>query len=108
MSKYGIGYYTLRHKSAFAKASVCALVIGIGDLIATGADIVWLIGDITRDAAPYHYFVGGGLIVAFLTMGLSFLWLFHALSIYAKKQEQSRKKKSEKKRLLTQSVAEGE
>lgn len=78
-----------KNSSPFAKAAICALVIGIGDLLATGADLIWLFGDMSRDAQSYHYIVLIGLCLAFLVMALSFFWLYMSINKFLKKKEEA-------------------
>lgn len=81
------------HSTAFAKAAICALVIGIGDLVATGADIIWLLGDMSVHASTYHYWVFGLLSSAFAIMGASFIWLYISVVLYCKRMNKKTKDK---------------
>lgn len=79
--------------SPFAKAAITALVIGVGDLIATGTDIAWLIGDMLRDGAVYHPYIGIGLLIAFIVMLLSFYWLYVSIYRFMKNKDNRRQKR---------------
>ncbi len=83
----GLHWRVFHHKSAFGKAACCALVIGIGDLMATGADLYWLAGDIQHAMLPHHIPVAVVLGAAFLVMVLSFAYLYHSIVIFLHKQE---------------------
>ena len=92
----------LREKSAFAYASVCALVIGVGDLIATGTDIYWLIGDMRIQTHFHHYITMFGLVSAELIMIASFIWLYRAIGLYlTKKAKNKRQERKDYKDMMT-------
>lgn len=76
----------LNEKSPFAYAAVCALVIGLGDLIATGTDIFWLIGDMSIQVHPHHYITMVGLVLAECIMVGSFIWLYKSINQYLTKK----------------------
>lgn len=68
--------------SSFGYAAVCALIIGVGDLIATGTDIYWLIGDMRLSVHPHHIVTMVGLVTAELIMIGSFVWLYRAIDVF--------------------------
>lgn len=76
--------------SSFGYAAVCGLIIGIGDLIATGTDIYWLIGDMSIQTHFHHYPVLIGLLIAELIMIASFIWLYRAIYTYLNKKDKKR------------------
>lgn len=76
-----------RSNTPFAYASITALIIGIGDLIATGTDLFWLYGDMQHGARSYHYITCIGLLSAELVMLLSFIWLYMAVHRFLAKKE---------------------
>lgn len=84
--------------TSFGYAAVTAIVIGVGDLIATGTDIVWLIGDMSHGAHLYHWFVGIGLGVAELIMFASFLWLFKSIYCYVNNRSKKELQKAKNMR----------
>lgn len=57
---------------------VCALVVGVGSILVTTIDLVWLVCDTIFEARPYHYFIGTGLGLGLIVMLVSFIWLFNA------------------------------
>lgn len=69
-------------RTAFAYASIAGLVIGLGDLFATSADIIWLVGDMSHGSHSYHWAVGVGLVIALLVMIASFIWLYRGIHLY--------------------------
>jgi hypothetical protein len=81
-------HHKLFHSSTpFAYATVAAFVIGLGDLFATSADLIWLWGDASRDYHTYHGLVAIGLVIADLIMIASFIWLYRAIHKYLAKKE---------------------
>lgn len=84
--EHGLHHTIFHHRSAFAKAACCAIVIGVGDLLATGADILWLAGDMMHSPQWYHKYIAIGLSLAFIVMVISFIYLYHSLIIFVNKQ----------------------
>lgn len=80
----------IKDKNEFARASVCALVIGIADLMATGTDILWLVGDMNIQTHAHHYPVMIGLVSAELVMAASFIWLYMAIHRYLTSKDKKR------------------
>lgn len=75
---------TLAHNtSAFRQMAICALVIGLGDVLCAVSDLVWLFGDMAIQVHPHHYYVLVGLLVANVLIFGSFVWLFKSIYIYA-------------------------
>ena len=91
--------HTFKDRTPFAKAAVCAIVIGVADLMATGTDIYWLIGDMAVQTHAHHYPTMVGLILAEVLMAASFLYLGISLIMYSNKQERKAQKKREAKRI---------
>src|SRR3990167_1343151 len=79
-------------RTAFGYAAVTALIIGIGSVLATGIDIIWLLGDMSNGAHTYHYYVLVGLCTAFVIMIISFSWLYGAINLYLKRVDSRRQK----------------
>lgn len=94
----------LSNRSPFALAAVTAIVIGVGDLIATGTDILWLVGDMSRDAHGYHYPVFVGLALAFFVMVASYYWLIKSVITYLKRHEKMHGKKCDDCKLYSPPV----
>lgn len=67
-------------------AAITAVVIGVGDLVATGTDIYWLYGDMSIQTHNHHYPVLIGLALAELIMIASFIWLFRSIKGFNKKK----------------------
>lgn len=80
----------LLNKTPFGYAAVTALVIGVGDLVATGTDIIWLLGDMAVQTHSHHYPVLFGLTLAELIMAISFIWLYRSINAYLIKCEHKR------------------
>ncbi len=90
-------HHKLFHSSTpFAYATVAGLVIGLGDVFATSADLIWLYGDASRDYHSYHGLVAIGLIIAELVMLASFIWLYRAAHNFLKKKESKERKTIER------------
>lgn len=70
---------------------ICAIVIGAADIIVTGVDFAWLIGDYVHASAPHHPYIGIGLIFGLSIMFASFIWLFYALARRARKHAKKSK-----------------
>ena len=70
---------TLANNSAFIAATISAVIILVGDVMATGADILWLIGDMSIQTHAHHYSVFVGLSLALIVMLVSGIWLIKAL-----------------------------
>ena len=78
---------TLSNNSAFMSATISAVVILVGDVIATGTDLLWLIGDMSVQTHVHHYPVLIGLVIALIIMLLSGVWLIKALMSFFNKKE---------------------
>jgi hypothetical protein len=76
------------NNSPFAAAAVTALVVGVADVIAVVADLVWLGGDIIHSGlAPHHAYVGTMLTVALIALVASFIWLYRSIISFIAKKE---------------------
>lgn len=71
-----------KSKSPFAYASVCAMVMGLGDVFNNLTDWLWLIGDMAVQTHPHHWFTGLGLLVSLFLMIGSYIWLYCAINKY--------------------------
>jgi hypothetical protein len=78
--------------TSFGYATVCALVIGIGGIASVLTDIGWVIGDMSVEARPYHYFVVSGLGTSALIMIGSFIWLYRAITSYLIKKRNKQRR----------------
>lgn len=67
------------HHNEARQMIVCAIVIGLADIIVTAGDIVWLIGDFLHSPQKHHYLVGSILIPGLILMIASFVWLYKAI-----------------------------
>lgn len=72
----------LLSKTPFGYAAVTALIIGIGDLIATGTDIFWLLGDMAIQTHSHYVPVLVGLTIAESIMAFSFIYLYLSINKY--------------------------
>lgn len=82
-------------KSAFARATIGALVIGAASVINTATDIIWLLGDMSVHANTYHYFVLIGLVVALGIMVLSFIWIYQGIEKFLKTKNKRTRERHE-------------
>src|SRR4051812_49382791 len=80
------------NNTPFAYAAITGLIIGVGDLIATGTDIYWLIGDMKIGTHNHHYFTMIGLSTAFLVMLISFIYLYIAIHKFLIKRDNKEKR----------------
>lgn len=87
MSMYQFHKRVYLTHTPFAKAIVAGLIIGVGSIIATCADIVWLIGDIVKTGVlhSHHYLVGLGLFIGLISMIVSLYYLYISTASYLKK-----------------------
>lgn len=58
---------------------VCAIVIGIADILVTLTDFIWLICDYYHAQAPHHPYIGTALAIGLIVMLASFVWLWRAI-----------------------------
>lgn len=77
--------------SPFALAVIAGLVIGLGDLVATFSDLIWLFGDMHIETHAHHWPVLIGLTIAFIIMVLSFYWLYKGTTKYMRKMKKKAK-----------------
>lgn len=85
--KHGVHHTLFHHKSAFAKVSVSALLMGAGGLLSIITDIGWLIGDMYHNMLPHHLFVAVFLTIASTLLIVGFIWFYLGVYIFKKKQE---------------------
>lgn len=81
----------LKEKDEFAQASVCALAVGIGSTIAIGTDMAWLIGDMSIQTHPHHYYILIGLTIAQIITVASFVWLYRSMNRFLIKKIKERR-----------------
>ena len=68
--------------SPFRHMAICAIIIGVGDLLCVIGDLIWLFGDMYVQTHPHHFIVLGFLSVATLVISASFFWLYLSISKY--------------------------
>ncbi len=85
--------------SAFRNMAICALVIGIGDILCVVGDLVWLFGDMLVQLHVHHLIVLMILVPALLTIIASFVWLYIGIYKYLRHHEQVLKNKKALKRV---------
>ncbi len=94
----------LKNKSAFRHMVVCAILIGIGDVLCALMDLVWVIGDMSISCHWYHWVVLSGLSLANILIIISFIWLIKSILVYALSHNKKTKDKANTKvRVSTQS-----
>ncbi len=74
--------------------AICAIAVGIGDVIAVVTDLGWLVGDMMIQTHTHHWPVLVGLVVATVVIVASFIWLVKSLMTYVNNHP---KKVSEKR-----------
>ena len=68
--------------SPFRHMAICAIIIGLGDLLCVIGDLIWLIGDMMIGTHTHHYIVMGFLAPALVVITASFFWLYIAILKY--------------------------
>ncbi len=84
-----------KNTSAFRHMAVCAILIGVGDVLCAVTDLGWLIGDMLVQVHIHHWFVLAGLSVANVLILISFIWLVKSIITYVSGHD---KKVSEKRK----------
>ncbi len=72
----------LKNQSSFRHMAICAIAVGVGDVIAVVTDLAWLIGDMAIQTHPHHMPVLVGLVVATVIIVASFVWLIKSIVVY--------------------------
>lgn len=90
-----LGKLIFKNTSPFRHMTICAIAVGIGDVIAVVTDLGWLIGDMMLQTHTHHWPVLVGLIIATVVIVASFIWLVKSLVVYVNAHP---KKVSEKRR----------
>ncbi len=94
--EHGLHYHITHHRSPFAKAALCAGVIGVGSVLALVSDLVWLTGDVIHAGLKtYHLFVGSGLILGLTLTLISFIYLYHSAILFLRKLERRERNQDE-------------
>lgn len=71
-----------KEKTPFAYAADCALIVGLGSVVATTTDIYWLLGDMSVQVHSHHWIVLIGLIISDIILVYSFIWLYKSINSY--------------------------
>ena len=91
--------------SAFRHMAICAIAVGIGDVIAVVTDLGWLIGDMLIQTHTHHWPVLVGLVVATIVIVASFIWLVKSLLVYVNGHPKKvNEKRRTKHKISTQSA----
>ncbi len=77
--------------------AICAIAVGIGDVIAVVTDLAWLIGDMLIQTHTHHWYVLVGLVVATVIIVASFIWLIKSIATYNRNHDSIAKSKSRAK-----------
>lgn len=75
----------LSTKSAFRHMAICAILIGVGDVLCAVTDLYWVLGDMSVQIHFHHWVVLIGLSVANILIGVSFVWLVKSIYVYTLK-----------------------
>lgn len=77
----------LHTHSPFAEVSVAAIVVWIGSIVGLLTDLGWLLGDMSVQIHPHHWFVLSGFIISLVIVVSSGIWLYKGLNRYLVKHE---------------------
>ncbi len=88
--------------SAFRHMAICAMLIGVGDVLCAVFDLIWLFGDMSIQIHSHHYIVMIGLIIANILIDISFIWLIKSIWEYVNTHDRKvSAKKNDKKQIVT-------
>lgn len=88
-----------RNSSAFRNMAICALVIGLGDVLCVVGDLVWLVGDMSIGTHTHHWIVMSILVPALLIIVASFIWLYIGIYKYLTHHRKIAKAKKNSKKV---------